>query len=228
MGGNNATSAAVRSERATTLLFLVAALLMPLGYAFVPLIFNDGDTSWHVAAGQWILQHRAIPTTDPFSFTAFGRPWVAMEWPADVLFALAWRAAGLAGLAALFAAALMALHAIVFAHLHKRASPLLIVAALLLMDVALAPYLLARPHVLVWPVLAGWTALLATSTETKRPPPWWAALLLVAWTNVHGSFPLATVIGGCLALDALIAAQRKTLKAWLGFAGLCLVAVCLN
>jgi hypothetical protein len=56
----------------------------------------------------------------------------------------------------------------------------------------------------------------------------WSALLLTLWANLHASFPLAAVIGGCLALDALIAAQWKTLRQWLIFAAACLVAVCLN
>src|SRR6185369_1446618 len=110
MGDAGQLQPSAREARVRALLFIVAALIMPLAYAFVPNIFGDGDTSWHIASGRWILQHGAIPTTDPFSFTAFGKPWVAMEWPGDILFALAYRAAGLAGLAALFAAALMALH----------------------------------------------------------------------------------------------------------------------
>jgi hypothetical protein len=48
------------------------------------------------------------------------------------------------------------------------------------------------------------------------------------WANLHGSFPIAAAIGGCLALDALIAARWKTLREWLIFAGTCLVAICLN
>jgi len=228
MGDDRGPSASARSARVNGLLFVVVVLLVPLGYAFVPAIFNDGDTSWHIAVGQWIAQHGRIPTADPFSFTAYGKPWVAMEWPADLLFASAYGAAGYAGLAAVFAAALMALHAVVFVHLQRRASPIAIVATLLLMDVALATYMLMRPHVLVWPLLALWTALLAHGSETGRPPRLWATLLLTVWTNIHGSFPLAAAIGAALALDALIKAEWKTLREWLVFAGASLVAVCLN
>jgi hypothetical protein len=92
----------------------------------------------------------------------------------------------------------------------------------------LSAFMLARPHVLIWPLLAGWTVLLAKSTETGRPPPLWSALLLTVWANMHGSFLIAAVIGGFLALDALIATQWKTLRAWILFAGVCLVAACLN
>jgi hypothetical protein len=217
-----------RDALAQTLLPYILVLLIPFGLAFAPNIFNDGDVSWHVAAGRWMLAHGTIPRTDPFSFTAAGRPWVAMEWPADLVFAGAYGAAGHAGLAAVFAAALMALHAVVFVHLRQRASPLLIVATLLLMDVALAPFMLVRPHVLIWPLLALWTALLARGSETGRPPPLWAALIPFAWTNLHGSFPLAAGIGAALAFDALVKAEWKTLREWLVFAAASLVAVCVN
>jgi hypothetical protein len=210
------------------LLFVVLVLIVPFVLASSPAIFNDGDTSWHLAAGQWILQHGAIPRADPFSFTAGGRPWVPLEWFAEILFAAGYRVAGYAGVSALVAAALVALHAIVFVHLQRRASPVAIVAAVLAMDVVLATFLLARPHVLVWPVLAAWTALLARASETGRPPQLWTALLLVVWTNLHGSFPLAAVIAAPLALDALVKAKWTTLRPWLLFAGVSLVAICLN
>src|SRR4029079_18992028 len=41
-------------------------------------------------------------------------------------------------------------------------------------------------------------------------------------------FPMAAIVGGFLALDALIAAQWKTLRQWLVFAAVCLVAICVQ
>ena len=60
-------------------------------------MFADGDTNWHVATGRWILAHGAVPTTDPFSFSAYGHRWVAHEWLSEVLMALAWQGAGWSG-----------------------------------------------------------------------------------------------------------------------------------
>src|SRR5215831_13245732 len=39
----------------------------------------DPDYYWHVEAGRWIVTHAALPSTDPFSFTA-RYPWVTHEW----------------------------------------------------------------------------------------------------------------------------------------------------
>jgi hypothetical protein len=247
MGGKDISFAELREKLATDLLIIFLAVGFPIGIASTARTFGDGDTAWHVAVGQWIWQHGHVPTTDQFSFTALGKPWVAMEWPADLMFAGAWNLAGYAGLAAVVAAAIIALNGILLIHLRSRVGPIGLTLGIIGMDVVLSAFMLARPHVLVWPVLAAWTVLLARSSEMGgadlkapairkdrwnvgggRPPPLWSALLLVLWGNLHGSFPLAAVIGGFLALDALIAAEWKTLRQWLVFAGVCLVAICLQ
>ena len=47
----------------------------------------DPDTMWQVTVGQWILDHRAVPETDVFSFTMRGQPWISTQWLAQVVFA---------------------------------------------------------------------------------------------------------------------------------------------
>ncbi len=53
---------------------VIAGCLMFALVLFLPPILNDGDTLWQIRTGAWILDHRAIPATDPFSFTAGDRP----------------------------------------------------------------------------------------------------------------------------------------------------------
>src|SRR5690349_22344866 len=106
--------AAAAGEKGPSILPLfVAVLLIPAVLGSSLTIFNDGDVSWHIATGQWILDHGAIPRTDPFSFTWFGKPWVPIEWLAEVIYASGYRLAGYAGVAALVTAALIAMHAVV-------------------------------------------------------------------------------------------------------------------
>jgi hypothetical protein len=228
MSDKTVSFAELREKLANDLLLIFLVLGLPIGLASAPRTFVDGDTSWHIAVGQWIVRNGAIPHTDPFSFTAYGKPWVAMEWLADLLFVGAYQVAGHAGLATVVAAAVMATNCIILLYLRSRVGPIGLTVAIIGMDIVLATFILARPHVLVWPLLATWTVVLSKATETGRPPPLWTALLLTLWANLHASFPIAVMIGGFLALDALIAARWKTLREWLVFAGVCLVAVCLN
>ena len=209
------------------LLFIFFVIGLPVGIGSAGSIFRDGDVSWHIAAGNWILGHGYIPTTDPFSFTAAGQPWVATEWFAEVIQATVFNLAGYAGLATLVSAALIATNAIVFFHLQRRSAAMPWVT-LIAMDVVLAPLVMARPHVLAWPLLAAWTVVLLTYGERGRAPPLWWALILVVWTNLHTSFPLAAPIGAAIAFDSLMAAKWKTLREWVIFALVSLVAVCAN
>jgi hypothetical protein len=209
------------------LLFIAFVIGIPVGIGTAGSIFRDGDVSWHIAAGNWILSHGRIPTTDPFSFTAAGHPWVATEWLAEVVQASAFNLAGYAGLATLVSATLIATNAIVFFHLQRR-SAALPWATLLAMNVVLAPLVMARPHVLAWPLLAGWTVVLLAYAEKGRPPPLWWASILVVWTNLHTSFPLAAPIGAAIAFDSLMAVKWKTLREWVIFALVSLAAVCAN
>src|SRR3954454_22925444 len=85
------------SEQPSILPLFVAVLLIPAVLGSSQTIFNDGDVSWHIATGQWILDHRVIPHADPFSFTWAGKPWVPIEWLAEVFYASAYRLEGVCG-----------------------------------------------------------------------------------------------------------------------------------
>lgn len=212
------------------LLFAVFVLILPSLLGSTPGLFRDGDVSWHVAAGKWILANGRVPNSDPFSYTMAGRPWVAHEWLAEIFHALAFDLASYAGLAALVTAALMALHLTVFLHLRSRVGPIALLFAFLAMDLILAKFLFARPHVLVWSLLAVWTALLLMSRDEQKPPPLWLAVLMLLWTNLHGSFLLGFIVVGAMCMDGLAKAgwSRQQFFGWLNFGLLALIASLLN
>jgi len=112
-------AAAADEKRSSILPLFIAVLLIPAVLGSSLTIFNDGDVSWHIASGRWILLHRMLPTTDPFSFTWAGKPWVPMEWLADVIYATAYNLRGYSGVAALVTAAMMALNAVVFSNANR-------------------------------------------------------------------------------------------------------------
>ena len=43
-------------------------------------LLNDPDTLWQITIGQWILDHRAVPETDIYSFTMAGQSWISTQW----------------------------------------------------------------------------------------------------------------------------------------------------
>ena len=172
----------------------------------VPTALRDGDTGWHLATGAWIVAHASVPTTDPFSFTAAGRHWVAHEWLSELAMYASYRAAGWSGLIVLIGAAMAALFALVAYRIRRWLSTRASIVALLVLATGLLPSLLARPHILALPMLAGWTIALLRARDRDRSPPLVLAALMLVWANAHGSFVFGLALVGVFALEALIAA----------------------
>jgi hypothetical protein len=223
----------IRPERYSffdKLLFAVFVLVVPVFVASQWTVFRDGDVSWHVAAGRWIVENGRVPSTDPFSFTMAGQPWVAHEWGAEVIYWTAYRLAGFAGLAATVAAALMALCAAFFVYLRPRAGPVALLVMFVATYLVLMPFIMARPHVLAWPFLAAWSALLFHYRDQGRAPPLALAAMIFVWANLHGSYFAGFIVAAFVALDALNDAgwNRQALVRWLTFGVVSLVAALLN
>src|SRR5438445_4390283 len=77
------------------------AFLMPVLFLFGKLegartLLGDGDTGWHIRAGEWMLAHGRVPWQDLFSFTRPDAPWYAWEWLADVMMAWLHQQGGMA------------------------------------------------------------------------------------------------------------------------------------
>ena len=64
--------------RALQLLALSSLLILLAAIAFsTRLTVRDPDIWWHLKAGDWIVQHHAVPYVGIFSRTAATRPWAA-------------------------------------------------------------------------------------------------------------------------------------------------------
>ena len=219
-----AAFAGLRGWRTVVALFAatVAALL-----AFAPQLFNDGDTYWHIAAGRLIIDARGVPATDPFSFTFRGQPWTAHEWLAEVMAAAAYLLGSWSAVATLHAAAVGAtLHLV--GQWVGRTLPLRHALALLVLIAGiLAPFTLARPHVLSWPLIAGFAILLLQARADDRAPSWPAAAVMLVWANLHASFALGLVLAALFGLEALLQSEDRVrvVRQWGLFGLVLLIAV---
>lgn len=197
----------------------------------LPGALTDGDTYWHIAAGQWILTHHHVPTHDPFSFSMPGVAWTAHEWGAELLFAWVYRLWSWPGLMLLIASASGLTIGYLTRFLSARLEPLhaLLFAALVL--VMMLPHLLVRPHVLGWTLTTLWVGTLLNASEADKPPPWWLLGVMVLWANLHASFiiglGMAAAIGAEAVLSAVPAERWRVARTWLvfvGVSGLCSLA----
>src|SRR3984957_2147384 len=157
-------------------------------------LFRDSDSGWHIRNGESILANRALPRTDPFSFSKAGQPWVSWEWGSDVLMALAHRVGGLRALTALFSLTISAASWL-WCRLNFAAGGdfLLTGAFAPLMITTTSAHWLARPHIFSWIFLLG-VLLFAEKWGRKsylQPPFRWlfgVAAASALWANTHASF----------------------------------------
>lgn len=197
---------------------LAVALTVAAGLAFLPAVLNDGDTFLHIRAGAAMLDARAVLTVDPFSATKAGQPWQTHEWLAQVVFGLAYRGGGLAGVLLLTAlAGGVAVYQMTRA-VGRHIEPVYAVLAVVLGVALAAPSLLARPHVLVLPFLTTILIEALDAAEDGRAPRWWLiAPVLWLWANMHGSFIIGLALLGLGGLEALLTSFGRA--GWRGALG---------
>lgn len=182
----------------------VAAFVLCL---FAKGVLNDGDTFWHIRAGEWMLDHRAVLHRDIFSFTMAGAPWSTHEWFAEILLALAWRGGGWSGVLILTGLAFGGAVLIVGRQLGRSLGGVALLVLLVLMIGCSTPSLVARPHILALPLLAAWTVLLVRARAADEAPPLIGALLIAVWANLHGGYFFGLALAAGFALDALVSAS---------------------
>ena len=205
-------------ERLSLSLLIFLAVFVKVAFS-LPLL-SDGDTWWHLAAGEWITNEMRVPAVDIFSHSRPGAPWHAHEWLAEVLIWNAYDLGGWRGLIAL-AATLAAGSAALLCHYLTRWMPS-VAAIIVTMFVGLCMVQVAwvRPHLFALPLLLGWTICLLVAREKGRAPPLPLAAVMIVWANLHGSFLLGLALIGPFALEALLEAEdrRKALFGWGAFA----------
>jgi hypothetical protein len=195
-------------------------------------LLNDPDSYWHLVVGRWILEHRAFPTTDPFSFTMTGTHWIAKEWLSQILYAGAHALGSWSGMAILAAAAIALAFVLLMRFLTKELASLPAIGLAAMAFVIVAPHALARPHALALPVMVAFVGGLVRAVDRNRPPSWRLVPLMLLWANLHGGFTLGILLTGAVALDAIVetdAGRRMSVALrWMGFGVAVLIAACIT
>ena len=209
---------ALSDARASGLVVALVALTLFAIAALTPAVLADGDTWSHLATGEWILAHGAVPRVDPFSHSMPGAPWTAHEWLSEIVLALAFRAAGWSGVALVTAFAAAGAALILGLRLARDLSGAALGVVLALSVGLWAPTLLARPHVLVLPLAALWVAGLIAARDHNRTPPLALACLMTLWANLHGGFVFGLALIAPFGAEAVLAAPSgariAALRGW--------------
>ncbi|MDR3526192.1 MAG: hypothetical protein P4L57_02860 [Rhizomicrobium sp.] len=206
------------------LLALCAAAFVLAAILVSPLILQNGDLYWHIAAGRWMIENRAVLRIDPFSFTFTGYPWHTQGWLAQLFLAFAFVAAGFGGVLALCALAAAAAAGTLVYCLSRYWRGLLLVGGILLALVSAVPAVSALPYLLALPFAVLFTAGVVAARAESRSPSFVLLLALLAWANLHTSFILGLALVVLLGIEAVIASPRLAVaRNWLVFCGYALL-----
>ena len=172
--------------------------------------FSDPDFWFHLKTGEYIVRTGLVPRTEFFSFTNYGRPWIAHGWLSGVIFYLVSSSLGFYALTFLFA--LLTTLAFWIAIKRSHSLPLIKSVAMFLGLWCVLPNIGVRPR--VFSILLA-SIFLALLTRYSRKGEGRAILLLVplmaVWANLHGGFFIGlalialTIVG--IPLDALAAGE---------------------
>ena len=147
-----------------------------------------------------------------------------------MLFAGSYRIAGWSGPIVLASTCIAATFALLAWILGRRIPQTYAIAITLASLVLSHGHFLARPHVLVLPVMLAWAYGLMSASERREPPSFWLLPLMSLWANLHGGFVFGLALVGAFAIDALwnadAAQQRPLALRWALFGFGALIACC--
>ena len=178
-------------------LVLAAVAVLYAGLANLRTV-SDSDLFWQLASGRWIWQHHRIFSTDVFSYTAPGQPWI---YPigSEVFFYLAYRIGGYALISWIGAVACAGTVALLL----RRGSITSCAVAILAVPV-IAERMLPRADMFSVVLFAAYLSILWQYHQTGRARLWLLPILMVAWANLHPGFVAGLgLMGAFLAVELL-------------------------
>lgn len=201
---------------------LVAVVVSP---AFLVKV-KDYDVWWHLATGRWIIEHRALPTTDPFAYTMVDKPWHFVNGLAELILYAAYRAGGENGLVLLkplFAILTLTCVGLCLREVRAaRGTVIALVAATAFL--VHARFTIERPMIMGAALLAGCQLAILRSHERRDRSHLVFLVALPLWPLVHGTALLGLAQLGALLVAALVAqAPRRRVVEIAGTLAACLV-----
>lgn len=163
---------------------------------------DDADFWWHLKTGQYIVNQGVIPRSDFFSFTNYGKPWVAHEWLSEVVFYLGYSWFGYNSLILFFALLTVLTFWLITRRLNSH--PFIVGPAVLLGIWSILPTLGVRPRVFTLLFAAILLVLLNSFGRDGKWHIWLTVPMMAVWVNLHGGFLIGLVLIGVAIIGVLL------------------------
>jgi hypothetical protein len=193
-------------------LWLAVPILLVLCFGFL-LKLRLVDFWWHLKVGEIIVNTRAIPRADAFSFTANGQLFILQNWLAEIIYYAVYRAGGLPLLVAFNASLLVAALLPVYRMCREATDHLRLSVVVAIMPAVLLLYFgSVRTQVFSFVFFSAYYWILSSFRKRRRNLLWALPLMMVLWVNLHGAFVLGLALmglfAGCEALRRFVYGPR--------------------
>jgi len=174
--------------------------LKPLTFALILLFFLiftsmplwDPDFWWHINTGRYIVENRALPDEDPFSFTTPEGHTLRKEvllrryWLSQIILYLVYRIGGVSGVI-LLRSLVLTITLLLIYHLLRNADPYLRLLSIALTGGVLIYFTGERPQTLTFPLVIIMFILLEDYRLHRSRKIFLLPLVTLLWSNLHGS-----------------------------------------
>lgn len=174
--------------------FLLGALL---GYRE---IFSP-DVGFYLESGRWIVENRAWPHTDPFTWTLSHRPYIDLQWLYQIVLWAVYRVGGTWALVLGNTALTLVSFALLLVRATRRQDALPVFALPVLFLFALGNLWEIRTHVVSWLLLNLTFLALEEFRRGRRWTLWMLPVIQLVWVNCHALFVLGLVVTGIYCAD---------------------------
>ena len=158
---------------------------------------SEYDLGWQLATARWIVEHRQIPSTDVFSYTAFGHPWIYPIGAGLIFYGL--YLIGKYQLLSWLHASVCAASVAVGLRGGSAISAVLAILAIPLIAIRIRP----RADMFTVILFAVFLVLLWRQHQGRCDRLWVLPLLMVAWVNLHLGFAAGlALVATYVALEA--------------------------
>jgi hypothetical protein len=198
---------------------------------------GDPDFYWHLATGQWMLNHGTLPTHDLFTYTVNGRSWADQEWGSEILLALVFGAGRFLAVSLVYTAVIWAGMWLIWRRIGLERTPPVIAAACLLAGAAAGVAVWGpRSQMISFTLLALTLLWIEGYLRDRSHRLFLLPAVMVIWANLHGGFVYGLFFVGLAAATEsarwIFAAEkaaprRRALGLWVVL-GISAVAALLN
>ncbi len=166
------------------------------------------DIGFHLQSAKWMIENRAFPANDTFTYTATNNAYIDLNWIYQLLNYFFYSIAESIGL--IFLNSFLIISSIYFVIKRSKYNSWIFFPWLLLLSIiAVSPLFEIRPHAVSWLFLNISLYILQEYYDGNKKIIKWLPFIMLFWVNMHSLFILGLVCLGCYFISIYI--NKKTL-----------------